>query len=444
MRPNIVFITCHDLGRHLGCYGQRTVASPALDNIAARGLLFERSFCTAPQCSPSRAALHTGRHAHANGMHGLAHEPFNWRLHDGERHLAHYLREQGYRTALFGIQHLTDAAGAPGLGYDELYERAPAAALGRAASDWLRARDGAAQPFYLEVGFFEPHRRWDFGDVKPDDHLGADIPAYLPQTPEARNETAELQGAIAALDAAVAQIVAALEARGLLQDTWLIFVTDHGLAMPRAKCTLYDPGIETALLMHWPGGGLRGGRRIPQLVTHVDVVPTVLEALGIKAPQRLHGRSFWPLLMDADYEARDAVFAGKTFHTAWEPMRGLRTEQYKLVLKPLSGRRGQRAGRHSAQPRLPADDRPDQRASPARRTLRPAGRPAGAGQPGGSGAAQGPRRRPAGAPLPLDGAHGRPAAAGAHRLARPGGGNRKAAQRDLRPTRALAAAGHAG
>lgn len=332
MRPNIVFITCHDLGRHLGCYGQGTVASPALDNIAARGLLFERSFCTAPQCSPSRAALHTGRHAHANGMHGLAHEPFNWRLHADERHLAHYLREQGYRTALFGIQHLTDAAGAPGLGYDELYERAPAAALGQAASDWLRARADAAQPFYLEVGFFEPHRRWDFGDVRPDDHLGADIPPYLPQTREARNETAELQGAIAALDAAVAQIVAALETQGLLQDSWLIFVTDHGLAMPRAKCTLYDPGIETALLMHWPGGGLRGGRRIAQLVSHVDVVPSVLEALGIEAPRRLHGRSFWPLLQDTDYEARDAVFAGKTFHTAWEPMRGLRTEQYKLIL----------------------------------------------------------------------------------------------------------------
>ncbi len=332
MRPNIVFITCHDLGRHLGCYGQGTVSSPALDALAARGLLFERSFCTAPQCSPSRAALHTGRHAHANGMHGLAHDPFRWRLHADERHLAHHLRETGYHTALFGIQHLTDAAAAPDLGYDEIHDRAPAALLGQAASDWLATRAATAQPFYLEVGFFEPHRRWDFGDVEPDDQLGAALLPYLPQTPEARAEVAQLQGAIAALDAAVGQIVAALEAQGLLQDTWLIFVTDHGLAMPRAKCTLYDPGIETALLMHWPGGGLAGGGRIPQMISHVDVVPTVLEALGLERPPRLHGRSFWPLLQGADYETRDVVFAGKTFHTAWEPMRGLRTEDHKLIL----------------------------------------------------------------------------------------------------------------
>ena len=332
MRPNIVFITCHDLGRHLGCYGQATVSSPALDSIAARGLLFERSFCTAPQCSPSRAALHTGRHAHANGMHGLAHSPFNWRLHAGERHLVSYLREAGYSSALIGLQHLVDVDEAAALGYDDVQERAPAADLGPAAAAWLAARGDGSRPFYLEVGFYEPHRPWERDDVQPDDHLGAGVPAYLPQTAEARAEVAALQGSIAALDAAVGQIVAALNAQDLLQDTWLIFVTDHGLAMPRAKCTLYDPGIETSLLMHWPGGGLSGGRRIPQLISHVDVVPTVLEALGLDRPQRLHGRSFWPLLQGRDYEAREAVFAGKTFHTAWEPVRGLRTKNHKLIL----------------------------------------------------------------------------------------------------------------
>lgn len=332
MRPNIVFITCHDLGRHLGCYGQRTVSSPALDTIADRGLCFERSFCTAPQCSPSRAALHTGRHAHANGMLGLAHAHFRWRMHADERHLAHYLRAAGYATALFGIQHLCDPDEATALGYDELHGRQPAAALGQAAATWLTARGRDARPFYLEVGFFEPHRRFDHGGVAPDERLGVEVPPYLPQTPAARADVAALQGAIAALDAGVGRIFTALEAQGLLQDTCFIFVTDHGLALPRAKCTLYDPGIETALLMHWPGAGLTGGRRIPQLVSHVDVVPTLLEALDLPVPRRLHGRSHWPLLQGRQYRARDAVFCEKTFHTAWEPMRGLRTESHKLIL----------------------------------------------------------------------------------------------------------------
>ena len=92
------------------------------------------------------------------------------------------------------------------------------------------------------------------------------------------------------------------------------------------------PGIETALLMHWPGGGLVGGRRIPQMVSHVDVLPTLLEALELPAPRRLQGRSFWPLLQERAYEARDVIFCEKTFHTAWEPMRGLRTEGHKLIL----------------------------------------------------------------------------------------------------------------
>ena len=105
-KPNILFFTCHDLGRHLGCYGRRTVQSPALDAFAAEGVRFENFFCTAPQCSPSRASLHTGRYPHAAGVLGLAHEPFGWRLPVTERHLAQILSDHGYATILVGMQHL--------------------------------------------------------------------------------------------------------------------------------------------------------------------------------------------------------------------------------------------------------------------------------------------------------------------------------------------------
>ena len=106
-KPNILFITCHDLGRHLGCYGVPTVHTPELDRLAASGVRLTRAFATAPSCSPSRAAIATGRYPHANGVMGLAHPPFGWDLHPGERHLAQLLGDAGYDTHLFGFQHVS-------------------------------------------------------------------------------------------------------------------------------------------------------------------------------------------------------------------------------------------------------------------------------------------------------------------------------------------------
>ncbi|MBO0702917.1 MAG: sulfatase-like hydrolase/transferase, partial [Candidatus Dormibacteraeota bacterium] len=105
--PHILSITCHDLGRHLGCYGIESVHSPSLDRLAAGGARFDNAFCAAPQCSPSRAALATGRHPHSNGVMGLTHGGFAWDLSAGERPVATLLAEAGYSTHLFGLQHIT-------------------------------------------------------------------------------------------------------------------------------------------------------------------------------------------------------------------------------------------------------------------------------------------------------------------------------------------------
>jgi arylsulfatase A-like enzyme len=330
-RPNILFFTCHDLGRHLGCYGHATVTSPALDALAAGGVRCAQAFCTAPQCSPSRAALHTGLYPHATGVLGLAHPPFGWQLTPPSRHLAHYLAANGYATVLIGMQHVIAHGQADQLGYQQVWPVAPAAEEAVQAGACLRTL-AATPPFYLEVGFEEPHRPYDFGGAVPDTSRGVAVPPYLPDLPAARQDLAAFQGAVRAMDAAVGRILTDLEALGLAETTWVIFSADHGIAMPRAKATLYDPGLEIALLLRWPERGLAGGRTVESLVSNVDVVPTLLDGLDLPPPGPLQGRSFWPLLRGVPDPPRSEIFAEKTFHTYYEPMRAIRTTTHKYIL----------------------------------------------------------------------------------------------------------------
>src|SRR5204863_6080790 len=191
---NVLFITCHDLGQHLGCYGQSTVASPALDRLAADGVQFARSFCTAPQCSPSRASLHTGLYPHTAGVLGLAHPPYGWRLDSKVPHMAQILGAVGYSTTLVGMQHLIDRGSARELGYDSVLPVAPAYEEADATLAVLRDLAEASSPFYVEVGFEEPHRPYDFGGAQPDTSRGVAVPGYLPDIAEARQDLAAFQG----------------------------------------------------------------------------------------------------------------------------------------------------------------------------------------------------------------------------------------------------------
>jgi N-sulfoglucosamine sulfohydrolase len=330
-RPDIVLITCHDLGRHLGCYGQGTVHTPILDEIAAGGVRFSNSFCTSPGCSPSRAALATGRYPHCNGVLGLAHAHFGWGLAPGERHAAALLAEGGYHTVLFGLQHVTYDV--QSLGFREVRPDRSADAVARNVAGFVTGGSGAPMPFYLEINFFEPHRPFDFGGVAPDASGGVRVPSYLPSNEEARAEFALMQGAIRKVDQAIGNIRNALGASGRLENTLFLFTADHGIAFPRAKGTLYDAGIETALIVAWPAGRLAGEPVPHALVSNIDILPTLLEVARTEVPGNIQGRSFRPLISGGDYAQRDCVFAEKTFHNEYDPLRCIRTRRHKLIVR---------------------------------------------------------------------------------------------------------------
>ena len=323
-RPNIVLITCHDLGQHLCCYGIPSVRTETIDGLAQSGVRFTTSFCT----SPSRAALATGRYPHNNGVMGLAHAHFGWQLGPDEWHLAALLAEGGYQTALFGLQHVT--YNIEHLGFNEILPERPADAVAQNLEEFLQSGN-ANSPFYFEVNFFEPHRPYDFGGVSPDYTNGVYVPGFLPENQECRDELAAMQGAIHKVDASIERLVAALKSAGQYDNTLILFTADHGIAFPRAKCTLYDPGIETALIMNWPASEF-GGQTRNELISNIDIAPTLLEAAELEIPDRIMGRSFWPLLTDGDYEGNEEIFAEKTFHGIYDPVRCVRTQTHKLIV----------------------------------------------------------------------------------------------------------------
>ena len=274
MPPNIVIVITHDTGRHLGTYGRR-VATPSLDRLAAEGVLFEQAFCPAPQCSPSRASLLTGLMPHRHGLIGLAHRGF--RLHPDalQRTLPRLLGDAGYRTHLFGFQH--EAADPHELGYQQVVQPPPTGSrphlcrdVAPAAAEILASRP--KEPFFAMVGFEETHRPFEPTDTSLDDIQVLD---FLPDTPVVRRDIADLEEAVRQADAAIGQLLTALDRSGLADRTLFIYTTDHGIAFPGAKGTLFDPGIEIGLVARGPGG-FSGGRRLPGLASNVDLFPTIL------------------------------------------------------------------------------------------------------------------------------------------------------------------------
>ena len=337
-RPNVVLIVTHDTGRHLGCYGW-PVATPHLDRLAAEGMRFDRHFCVAAQCSPSRSALMTGRWPHCNGVMGLAPR---WTYHPGERTLAHCLGAAGYETALIGLQHEGPEPGRLGYGFAQTAlaangfryvagVQAPARTLAAQAAEWLAHRPSAGlKPYLLVVGLAETHRPWDRPEYQGEDPGAVRVPPYLPADPRVRSELAAFAGSVRVADEAVGDILRAVDAAGDAERTLVVFTVDHGLAFPRAKGMSYDPGLETALLMRWPGR-IAAGRVSDELLCNADLFPTLLGAAGVTEPAGVQGRSFLGLLTGGAHRAREDFFFEMTWHDRYNPHRGVRTRRYKYI-----------------------------------------------------------------------------------------------------------------
>ena len=264
-------------------YGN-AIPTPNIQWLADQGVMFRNAFCAAPSCSGSRAALLTGSYCHNNGMMGLAHRGFS--LHDYDQHIVHTLSEAGYHCELIGEQHVSVDPSI--LGYDVVHDVADTNVSSVAPAAIETLSGGIPEPFFLSVGFFETHRSF-FAPSSVRDRVYSLPPPFLPDTPEIRQDVAAYKASARSLDQGIGSVLNALHETGLDRNTLVICTTDHGLAFPTAKASLLDRGIGVMLIMRGPG--MPPGVAHDELVSQIDMFPTVCEVAGIDPPPWLAGRS---------------------------------------------------------------------------------------------------------------------------------------------------------
>ena len=335
-KPNIILFISHDQGQFLGCYDTpatpNSLQTPNLDKLAKDGIRFTNYFCTAPQCSPSRGSIQTSLYPHQNGLMGLVNR--GWSLPSSNKTIPMYLRESGYSTHLIGLQH--EARDVNTLGYDSFSKRMKdykydTDRMFSEYESFLENHRNDEKPFYLNIGTIEIHRPFIIWS-QANDNYSVKVPPFLPDNDKVRKDLSLFYGIINPVDEAIGKIIEVLERTGLREKTLFIYTTDHGSPFPRAKCTLYDPGIKTLLIMNCSNQILfKGGKVFDQMISNIDLMPTLLDFIGAEIPENIEGKSFLPVLKDPTVLFRSEIFTEKNFHEIYDPLRSVRTKEFKYI-----------------------------------------------------------------------------------------------------------------
>lgn len=315
--PNFLVLVADDLGwNHNSVYGD-AVATPNLEALADSGVVFEHAFVTAPSCSPSRISLLTGLYPHQTDAEDM-HVPLPERF----RIVPSYLSDAGYFTGHMRKTHYGPHAEAQFAWYDEGVDQ---------FDGFLDAAGDA--PFFLWVGFDDPHRPYDTEALEPwaVDTDRITPPRHLADAPGTRGELAAYFAEIRRLDDKIGGFVQTLEERGLSENTVVIVVSDNGAPFPREKTSLYDAGTRTPFIVSWPAI-IDDRRRVEGLTSMIDFAPTILDLAGLQQPDSMEGASLAPTLRGEADQRRDYVFTQRNWHGHDAHVRAVRTKEFKLIL----------------------------------------------------------------------------------------------------------------
>jgi arylsulfatase A-like enzyme len=283
-RPNILWITCEDIGPHLRCCGDEYSVTPNLDKLAARGTIYRNAWSNAPVCAPARTTIISGIYPPATGSE---HMRSMTRLPASMRMFPQYLREAGYYCTNNPKEDYNLEK--PGKVWD----------LSNKQGHWRKR--AAGQPFFAVFNLditHESHLR-DRPHTLIHDPAKVRVPAYHPDTPEVRHDWAQYYDNITTMDGQAGELLAELQKDGLADDTIVFFYGDHGSGMPRSKRWPFNSGLNISIIAHIPekfrhlaAPEYRAGASTDRLVGFVDLAPTMLSLAGIKAPDWYQGEAF--------------------------------------------------------------------------------------------------------------------------------------------------------
>ncbi|MHC4413501.1 MAG: sulfatase family protein, partial [Planctomycetota bacterium] len=358
-KPNILFCISDDQSwLHAGAYGSRMVKTPTFDRIAREGILFNNAYVSAPSCCPSRGSVLTGR-----PFYQLEEGAQNWCFLDKKfRVYPDILEDAGYHVGY------TYKGWGPGVLERGGRKRNPAGnkynskkltppANGFTKNDYAANfreflnDDSQGKPFCFWFGCFEPHRDYEKDSgVKLGKKLeDAEVPPFLPDTPEVRKDLLDYAVEIEWYDKHLAKMIKTLEESGQLENTIIVVTSDNGMPFPRAKTNLYDFGTKMPLAIMW-GDKIKPGRIVDDFISFTDFAPTFLEVAGIRPPAEMAGKSFLDILLSERCgqidPTRDHVVFGrerhhpKAFKTGGQsfPCRAIRTKDYLYIRNYKPGR----------------------------------------------------------------------------------------------------------
>ncbi|OJJ50184.1 hypothetical protein ASPZODRAFT_57875 [Penicilliopsis zonata CBS 506.65] len=347
MSKNILFLIADDLGKCLSSYGTKGLSTPHMDQFISQSVTFDQAFTSTASCSASRTVMYTGLHPHETGQYGLAGGNAHFQTFEHIQTGPKLFNALGYQTGIIGKVHVGPGQVFPWEVREESGSRNVAWVAERAEA-FLDHASETKRPFFLTVGFIDPHRdittRGEFGnsetcndtfippEIKPDE---VEIPPWLTDVAETRIEYVEYYKAIARLDYGVGLILDAVHRRGLDESTLVVLCSDNGPPFINSKTTLYEAGIQLPFIMRVPGSSQ--GIHNPNMISYIDILPTFLDWAETQPPPppRRLGRSFLSIVNREDVldeqHWQHQVYGSHTFHEVanYWPTRFLRNRRFK-------------------------------------------------------------------------------------------------------------------